>query len=97
MATREWVVRHLGEKAARAIERFAAALFGDDQFVECPNCKTPVVANLVSEWGHRPVCRKSSDKLTTDALLARREMAMEASKRANNEVAEIDQLLSRKR
>lgn len=97
MAARDWVRKHLGEKTARAIERVAAALFGDDNFVECPTCKTAVPANLVSEWGHCPRCKQSSEKLTTDALLAQRDAAMAAGEEAAKEIDEIDSALSHRR
>jgi len=97
MGARDVIVKYLGEGAARAIERVAAALFGDDQFVDCPVCRTPVPVNLICEWGCCPKCKASSNKLTTEALIARREAALAAGEAANKEVAEIDREVSKRR
>lgn len=94
MAARDWVREHFGEATARAIENVAATFFGDDQFVECRLCRTPVPANLVTEWGCCPVCREASGQRNTDALLARRDTAKGASEAANKEVQEIERKLS---
>jgi hypothetical protein len=94
---RDWVVRYMGEATAKAIERVAAVVLGDDQFVVCSSCRTPVPANLVSEWGYCPSCREATDKLSTDALFARRDAALERGDEARKEVDEINSLLAARR
>ena len=94
MGARDWVREYLGEGAARAIENVAAAFFGDDQFVVCCQCRTPIPANLVSEWGCCPVCRKASDNLTTEALLAQREALRQMGQEAKEELDRIEALLA---
>jgi hypothetical protein len=91
---REWVRKHLGEGTARAIEKVAAVFFGDDNFIECGKCRTPVPANLVSEWGHCPVCKTASDHLTEDALLARRNAEKGKEEQARRKLEEIERLLA---
>jgi hypothetical protein len=88
---RDWVRKHLSEATARAIERVAGALFGDDNFIECSKCRTPVPANLVSEWGHCPVCKTASDHLPDAALLARRDSAIQKGEEARRELEETEQ------
>src|SRR4051812_21518290 len=94
---RDWIRQHLGEGTARAIERVAAVFFGDDNFVECGKCRTPVPANLVTEWGCCPVCREASDKLTDQALLARRQAALAKGDEARKEIEEIERLIAARR
>lgn len=98
MAARDWVVTHLGERAARAIEQAAALIFGDDHFVECPSCRSHVPANLVSEWGCCPACKtQASDELIEAALLAQRKAILAASKIAINDLQRIDRLLAKRK
>jgi hypothetical protein len=93
---RDWVRKHLGEGTARAIEKAAAVFFGDDCFVECRFCKTPVPATLISEWGCCPNCKVVSDELADSALLARREATLQKGEEAKKELEKIERLLAAK-
>jgi uncharacterized Zn finger protein (UPF0148 family) len=98
MALRDVVVGWFGEGVARRIEQFVdGTVFGDD-FVTCPQCRTPVAATLITERGVCPVCRTiATNDLSIEALEARKRTAMAAAQAANNEVEEIERLLNAKR
>jgi hypothetical protein len=97
MGARDWVREHFGEATARTIERLAGAFFGDDQFVECRLCRTPVPANLVTEWGCCPACQEASGERTTDALLAQREALLASHQESRMELDRIEALLAARR
>jgi hypothetical protein len=88
---------HFGEGVARVIETVAAAVFGDDKFIDCLACRTPVPANLVTERGYCPACGMESDNLARAALLVQREAILEKGRQANEELERIDRLIAARR
>jgi hypothetical protein len=97
MGARDWVRRLFGEGVAGAIEKVAAAVFGDDNFIDCLACRTPVPANLVTERGCCPACGKASETLACAALLAQREAVLEKGRQGNEELDRIDRLIAVRR